>query len=334
MVPRVRAQPPRGTGGVLAGDLQPAGPPARAERRRRIRRARPRARVVAGRLRALLPGAALLAALLLAAPAAAQELELPSRPTATLKPGAAPAPAPPAAAATHRAVPVRLAPGSRGAAVRDLQRELRRRGLRLVVDGVFGPATRRAVQRMQRRLRMRPTGVAGAPLLRRLGLRARAVAAPAPAPGASPYLKVFPVARSYTYVNDWGAPRGQGSHEGTDIMAPRHTPLIAVDSGVVSKLARTETGLGGIYVWIERADGVQYYYAHMQSIAAGLEVGSRVGVGEVIGTVGNSGDARYGATHVHFEIRREWTPTNPYPHLTAVDPRTTAAGRAGTGAPT
>lgn len=258
--------------------------------------------------------------------------------TASQPPPPAPAPPPaqtaPAPAATP-SVPVRLRLGSRGDAVRDLQRELRRRGQRIAVDGRFGPATKKAVKRMQKRLRMKATGIADAKLLRRLGLPTRTVAsAPvtpvAPVPGVTTYLKMFPVQGEYSYFNDFGAPRGQGGHEGTDIMADRHTPLVAVDDGVIAKLARVETGLGGIYIWLRRADGVQYYYAHMQAVAEGLEVGSRITVGQVIGTVGNSGDARSAPTHVHFEIRQAWTPINPYPHLQAVDPtaRSTARARA------
>jgi murein DD-endopeptidase MepM/ murein hydrolase activator NlpD len=223
---------------------------------------------------------------------------------------------------------VALRIGSRGPLVRDLQRELRRRGQRIAVDGVFGPATRRAVKRVQLRFGLRPTGVVGPRLLGRLGLQTRATAgSPAGAPAASRYLKTFPVAGPHRYSNDWGAPRGQGSHEGIDILAERHTPIVGATDGVVAKLARQETGLGGIYLWLRRADGVQYYYAHMQSIADGLDVGSTVAIGQVIGTVGNSGDARYGATHLHFEIRREWDPLNPYPELVQADPDQNAGGR-------
>lgn len=90
-------------------------------------------------------------------------------------PSAVPAPAPRAQA---------LRRGSRGAAVRALQRELRQRGLRVTVDGAFGPATAAAVRRVQRRLDRRPTGVADPGLLERLGL-----AAPAPRPLARPALR-------------------------------------------------------------------------------------------------------------------------------------------------
>jgi murein DD-endopeptidase MepM/ murein hydrolase activator NlpD len=275
-----------------------------------------------------------------AATAAAQDVELPPAPTVP-PPAAAPAPpvataaTPPAAtlARSVRPTALRLRMGDYGQSVRDLQRELRRRGMRIAVDGAFGPATRRAVMRMQKRLRMRPTGVADARLLKRLGLQTR-VAATAPAPaaaaGTSEFLEVFPVAGDHSFFDDYGAPRGQGPHQGNDIMAERGTPIVAVTDAVVHRLSRTETGLGGVYVWLQRADGTQYYYAHMHTIADGLDVGSRVATGSVIGTVGNTGDARHGAAHLHFEIRPDGrTTVNPYPHLVAVDPaaRARTSGR-------
>jgi murein DD-endopeptidase MepM/ murein hydrolase activator NlpD len=210
--------------------------------------------------------------------------------------------------------------------VKDLQRELRRRGIRVVVDGAFGPATKRAVKRIQKRFKMKPTGIADAKLLKRLGLQVRVTAGatapvrPTVTPGRSPHLDVFPLVGEYTYSDDFGAARHQGRHEGVDIMADRNTPIVAVVNATIQRLTRTETGLGGIYVWLRRADGTEYYYAHMNSIATGLEAGQQVSAGQVIGAVGNTGDARYGATHLHFEIRPGGTPTDPYPHLVAVDP--------------
>ncbi|MGD9696802.1 MAG: M23 family metallopeptidase [Thermoleophilia bacterium] len=239
------------------------------------------------------------------------------------------APTAPAATTAPTTVAVVLKQGSRGQAVRDLQRELRRRGLKVRVDGAFGPATKRAVMRMQKRLKQKPTGIATTALLKRLGLQTRAAAAtPAPvvARGSSPYLKVFPLVGKYTYTDDFGARRHQGPHEGNDLMSARGTTIVAVDNAVVERLTRTEKGLGGIYVWLKRADGVEYYYAHMNSIVDGLQEGQRVAAGDILGGVGNTGDARYGATHLHFEIRPKGVPIDPYPHLRAVDPAVTAAG--------
>jgi murein DD-endopeptidase MepM/ murein hydrolase activator NlpD len=269
-----------------------------------------------------------------AATAAAQDVAIPTPPATTPAPGAAPAPPSPAPAAATPAAPATAAPavpklltlrvGATGRQVKDLQSALRKRGLRVAVDGEFGPATRRAVRIVQKRMRLRPSGVATPALLKRLGVRAK-IAAATPTPtvlrGASPYLAVFPVAGTHTYTDDFGAARHQGSHEGNDIMAARGTPLLAVDDATVIRLSRVDTGLGGISLWLERSDGTQYYYAHMTKIADGLAVGSKVTVGQLVGTVGNTGDARYGATHCHFEIHPGGgAATDPYPHLRAVDP--------------
>ena len=259
----------------------------------------------------------------LVTPAAmAVEVAVPAPPAAS--PGPAAAPAPPAGQPVAADAPAGTAPasvplrvGSTGRAVRDLQRALRRRGLRLAVDGEFGPATRRAVKRVQRRLGLRRTGIANAGLLRRLGVK---VPSPSAAPPGTGYVTTFPVAGGHSYSDDWGAPRPQGGHEGTDIMAARSTPVVAADGGTIVTMTRIESGLGGIYLWLRRSDGIQYYYAHMQSIADGLGVGAAVTAGQIVGAVGNSGDARNGPTHLHFEVRREWTPFDPYPQLVAVDP--------------
>ena len=249
---------------------------------------------------------------------------MPTPPPATPEPGAAPAPPEPQPPAGNAPVtgpqsaPVSLRIGSTGKPVRDLQRALGRSGLRVAVDGAFGPSTKRAVRRLQARLHLRRTGIADQKLLRRLGLTL-----PVPAPVSSPskgsFVRVFPVAGDHSYIDDWGAARAQGGHEGTDIMAARSTPVVAADAGVVARMTRTESGLGGIYLWLRRSDGLQFYYAHMESIADGLAVGSPVALGQIVGTVGNSGDARNGPTHLHFEVRRAWVPFDPYPELVAVD---------------
>lgn len=275
-----------------------------------------------------------------AAPGLGQEVELPTAPSSSPAAGAAPAPAAavaaPAAtasaAATTTTAPaataaVTLKVGARGQLVKDLQRQLRKRGIKVSVDGAFGPATRTAVKTLQKRMRLARTGIVNAALLKRLGIKTRtAAAATAPAvraiaPGASPYLKVFPVSGDYSYSDDFGAARHQGRHEGVDIMADRDTPLVAVDDVTVKRMTRTETGLGGIWVWLVRADGTEYYYAHMASIAPGIDVGTKLTAGQVVGGVGNTGDARYGATHLHFEVHPGGgAATDPYPHLVAVDP--------------
>jgi murein DD-endopeptidase MepM/ murein hydrolase activator NlpD len=261
-----------------------------------------------------------------AAPASAapEGSGLPAQP---VDPAAAPAPV----ATTPATVPPAAAPatgvlrfGSRGRDVRALQRKLRVRGIKVRVDGKYGRTTRAGVRILQRKLRVKATGVADAKLLRRLGLKVRVVAG-APATLAGPtsarYLKAFPVLGEYSYFNDFGAPRSQGSHAGNDIVSKMGTPLVACVDGVIHRLSRSETGLGGIWIWIEDAQGNQYYYAHMETIAAELRAGSRVTAGQVVGTMGMTGDARGTIPHLHFEIRPSGGGSiNPFSELRAVDP--------------
>ncbi len=227
--------------------------------------------------------------------------------------------------------------GMAGSDVKQLQSVLRRKGQRVSVDGEFGRQTRGAVIRVQQRLKMKRTGIVNQALVRRLGVIIRAPRSVAPAPAlavaptgeyplagpnaaAARYLKVFPVAGKHTYTNDFGAPRGQGPHQGNDIMADR-IPVRAVIDGTITRANRVEKGLGGIYVWLKDGAGHEYYYAHLTSINPGIEPGVRVTAGQALGIVGNTGDARYGATHLHFEIRPSGSsPINPYNDLLAVDP--------------
>jgi murein DD-endopeptidase MepM/ murein hydrolase activator NlpD len=225
----------------------------------------------------------------------------------------------------------------RGRDVRQFQRILRKRGFRrIVADGAFGARTERAVRRLQSLLGLPVTGVVDSATFTKVGVKVRisksgtTPAPPAPTgdyPLAGPnaasakYLKVFPVAGRHRYSNDFGAPRSQGSHQGNDIMADRGVPLRAVADGSIKRLTRSETGLGGLWVWFTDTAGNEYYYAHMDTVAADLTVGMSVAAGHVLGTVGNTGDARYGAPHLHFEIHPGGGPAvNPYTDLLAVDP--------------
>lgn len=279
----------------------------------------------------------LLATLIVVPTAVAVDVPFPGAPE-VMAGGAPPAPVA-VAADTNRVLGTRtLRIGAVGRDVRDLQAILRRRGFKLTVDGAFGVKTRNAVKSLQKRLKMHQTGVAGAALLKRLGIKVRDVRSGTPAtptppvdpsnyPLAGPkaatavYLKAFPVAGKHTYSNDYGAPRSQGSHQGNDIMAARGVPVRAVTGGTIKRLTRTETGLGGIWIWLRGMSGDDYYFAHLSTITEGLEAGATVAVGQVIGTVGNTGDARYGATHLHFEVHPGGgSSVNPYTDLLAVDP--------------
>jgi peptidoglycan LD-endopeptidase LytH len=120
-------------------------------------------------------------------------------------------------------------------------------------------------------------------------------------------------------VQSFHEPRGTGTHEAIDILAPRHTPVRAVDDGRIVKLFVSERGGLTVYQF-DPTERVCYYYAHLEAYAPGLEEGALVARGEQIGTVGTSGNAPDDTPHLHFAIfelgpeRRWWEgrPLDPY----------------------
>lgn len=113
----------------------------------------------------------------------------------------------------------------------------------------------------------------------------------------------FPVAgKDYSAIHSfWGAERDGGarSHEGVDIFAARGTPVVAVKDGRVTFTGNR--GLGGKQVWLrEGLLGKSIYYAHLDSIL--IRNGSRVRFGDTLGLVGNTGNARTTAPHLHFGV--------------------------------
>lgn len=109
----------------------------------------------------------------------------------------------------------------------------------------------------------------------------------------------------------FGAPRdgGRRDHHGVDIFAPRGTPVIAAAEGQVRSTRRS--GLGGNVVWL-RTDAGNLYYAHLDSVA--VRRGMRVRVGDTVGFVGNTGNARTTPPHLHFGVYSRG-PSNPEPYL-------------------
>ena len=123
---------------------------------------------------------------------------------------------------------------------------------------------------------------------------------------------ICPVQGPRAFSNDFGAPRGGGRrrHQGNDIMAPRGTPAVAPVAGVASHHDNT---LGGHAYYLHGADGITYYGAHLDSYSSNV---GRVAAGTVLGYVGNSGDARGGPPHLHFEMHPGGGgAVNPYPTL-------------------
>lgn len=129
---------------------------------------------------------------------------------------------------------------------------------------------------------------------------------------------IFPVAGPHTFRDTFGAPRdgGKRKHKGCDIFCARNTPLVAVVNGVIRKANPVDIGLGGRTVTLWGDDDNSYYYAHLESLAAGLHAGMRVEAGQVIGYAGNTGNARATSVHLHFGIRPGGGEAiNPYPVL-------------------
>ena len=127
----------------------------------------------------------------------------------------------------------------------------------------------------------------------------------------------FPVAEPHSFASTFGAPRSGGRlHQGNDIFAPHGTPLYAVERAVVSQMGTNS--LGGIKLWITGESGTSYYYAHLAAFAPGLANGTVVEPGNVVGFVGNTGNAITTPSHLHFEIHPGGGPAiDPYPILKA-----------------
>lgn len=141
---------------------------------------------------------------------------------------------------------------------------------------------------------------------------------------------VFPVLGRVNYGNDFGNARVGHTHEGNDIFGKKMQPLLAAVDGVARYVPYPEPSYGW-YISIEDADGYRYEYIHinndtpgtdngnggaMLAYAPGSERGWQVRRGQVIGYMGDSGNAETTPAHLHFEIRRpDDTPINPFASL-------------------
>jgi LysM repeat protein len=113
-----------------------------------------------------------------------------------------------------------------------------------------------------------------------------------------------------TYVNDWGFPRSDGRfHQGTDLFAARGTEVVAPVGGEIKLITGT---VGGLQFFLHGDDGVTYVGTHLDAFGRS----GRVEAGQVIGYVGDTGNARGGPTHLHFEVHPgDGEAVNPFPTL-------------------
>ena len=112
---------------------------------------------------------------------------------------------------------------------------------------------------------------------------------------------VFPVYGRVSFSDDFGAPRAAtGWHHGSDLFAPLGAPVLAVADGTVFSVGWNP--IGGWRLWLRDAPGNEYYYAHLSAYSPLATDGARVEAGDVLGFVGDSGDARGTPYHLHFEV--------------------------------
>jgi hypothetical protein len=159
---------------------------------------------------------------------------------------------------------------------------------------------------------------------------AGAASAAVPKKGVVPTL-IFPVAGAVTYTDDFGEPRPGGAHQGNDLMAAKKTPVVAVEPGKVKFW--TTSAAAGCMLYLYGDSGTTYMYIHLNndltmrndnngkcvpgvSYARGLKDGAKVQAGQLVGYVGDSGDANGVAPHLHFEVHpRGGSAVSPYPYL-------------------
>ncbi len=142
---------------------------------------------------------------------------------------------------------------------------------------------------------------------------------------------IFPIVGQTSYSDDFGDPRGQGSHQGNDILADRQAPVVAVEAGRV--VFWTTSASAGCMLYLYGRSGTTYLYIHLNndltakndnrgscvpgvSYAPGLKDGQNVEAGELVAYVGDSGDANGLHPHLHFELHPgDGKAVSPYPWL-------------------
>jgi Peptidase family M23 len=156
------------------------------------------------------------------------------------------------------------------------------------------------------------------------------------APSKSAPKLIFPVVGAVEYTDDFGQARPGGPHQGNDVLAARHAPAVAVESGRVKFW--TTSANAGCMLYLYGDSGTTYLYIHLNNdltsrndnrgkcaagtaYAPGLTSGDRVYAGQLIAFVGDSGDANGIHPHLHFEVHpNDGAAVDPYPYLRKAQP--------------
>jgi murein DD-endopeptidase MepM/ murein hydrolase activator NlpD len=260
-----------------------------------------------------------------AAPVAKQAAPA-AKPAAAVVPVAAPVVAPvaapvvapvaaPAATATPTQLDVNALPkrGERSESVRLVQQTLINNGVEVKggADGVFGVATSIALGNFQSARGLNASQALDFPTAQALGL------IPSLESLGIPQIQVFPVQGRCSFTNTWQESRGSRLHEGVDIIAPKGNLIYAVVDGTITK-RYDNASLTGNGLRLTMADGTYFFYAHLDTIAPNIGVGTVVKAGQILGTNGATGNT--GTPHLHFEVHpRGGAAIDPTPVVAAVN---------------
>ena len=205
--------------------------------------------------------------------------------------------------------------GQRSDAVRLVQEKLIANSIEVKggVDAIFGLATSIAIASFQTSRGLKVTSAIDLPTAIALGVL------PDMATLGIPQISVFPSQGRCSFADTWQQSRPGGRfHEGVDIMGVKGLALYAVVDGTITKMYGADAVLSGNALRLTASDGTYFFYAHLDSFAPGIAVGSVVKAGQIIGYMGSTGFA--GSPHLHFEVHpKGGAPVSPYPIVKAVD---------------
>jgi len=205
--------------------------------------------------------------------------------------------------------------GQRSDAVRLVQQKLIDNSIEVKggVDAIFGVATSIAIASFQTSRGLKVTSAIDIYTAIALGVL------PDLATLGIPQISVFPSQGRCSFADTWQQSRPGGrQHEGVDIMGVKGLALYAVVDGTITKMYGADAALSGNALRLTSSDGTYFFYAHLDSFAPGLAVGSVVKAGQIVGYMGSTGFA--GSPHLHFEVHpKGGAPVSPYPIVKAVD---------------